>query len=355
MTVKSVFLTYILLVVLPSYLLGAYKIEGRVNLGDEWQPKVYLALIDELSDYYRASSELIVNTGYVEADGSFIIEGNELPDEARFYRLYMMKEQNTEFDACIYLGEDDHNFVHLILDNNSSVSIWADSSFYAPFGNFILRGSKENHLMRELSRLVYPSFRFYQIKFPTELRLSERKLFDDLRTFSDTCSSTLAALAAIVNTDMEAHSVAYANFYNKFAERLEKEMPESRYTQNYMRRLRFYTGYEEQNSGWQLGILLLQSILIIALVGYIIKLRKQLSSSNSKEPPKAPQKIDLAMILTAKESEILNLISQGRSNKEIASELFIELSTVKTHINKIYNKLGVSQRKQAIERFKQGL
>ena len=354
MIAKTVFLTYILISIFSSSLLANYKIEGRVNLGDEWQPKVYLALIDELSDYYRASSELIVNTAYVETDGSFVLEGNELPDQARFYRLYMMKEQNTEFDACIYLGEDDHNFVHLILDNNSSVSIWADSSFYAPFGNFVLQGSKENHLMRELSRLVYPSFRFYQIKFPTELRLSERKLFDDLRMFSDTCSSTLAALAAIVNTDMEAHSVAYANFYNTFAERLEKEMPESRYTQNYMRRLRFYTDFEEKNDAWQWGIILIQSILIIALAGYIIKLRRQLYSPDNQASEVSKQ-VDLATILTAKESEILSLIGQGKSNKEIASELFIELSTVKTHINKIYNKLGVSQRKQAIERFKQGL
>ena len=52
-------------------------------------------------------------------------------------------------------------------------------------------------------------------------------------------------------------------------------------------------------------------------------------------------------ILTQKEKEILQLISDGKSNKEIASLLFIELSTVKTHINKIYSKIGVSNRREA--------
>ena len=37
-------------------------------------------------------------------------------------------------------------------------------------------------------------------------------------------------------------------------------------------------------------------------------------------------------------------IAEGKSNKEIASELFISLSTVKTHINNLYKKLDVSSR-----------
>jgi DNA-binding CsgD family transcriptional regulator len=53
--------------------------------------------------------------------------------------------------------------------------------------------------------------------------------------------------------------------------------------------------------------------------------------------------------LTSKEHSILLSICQGKSNKEIAAENFIELSTVKTHINNIYNKLGVKNRKEAVK------
>lgn len=54
-----------------------------------------------------------------------------------------------------------------------------------------------------------------------------------------------------------------------------------------------------------------------------------------------------AMQLTAREMEIAVLIEQGRSNKEIARTLFIELPTVKTHVHRILEKLGVQRRGQA--------
>lgn len=52
--------------------------------------------------------------------------------------------------------------------------------------------------------------------------------------------------------------------------------------------------------------------------------------------------------LTNQEIKILQLIQKGKSNKEIASELYIELSTVKSHINKLYSKLNIKNRKEAM-------
>lgn len=52
--------------------------------------------------------------------------------------------------------------------------------------------------------------------------------------------------------------------------------------------------------------------------------------------------------LTEREREIANLLAQGRANKEIAQELFISEKTVKNHINRIYSKLGVANRAEAI-------
>ena len=52
--------------------------------------------------------------------------------------------------------------------------------------------------------------------------------------------------------------------------------------------------------------------------------------------------------LTEREGEVMNLLAQGRSNGAIASELFISEKTVKNHINRIYAKLGVTNRAEAI-------
>ena len=60
--------------------------------------------------------------------------------------------------------------------------------------------------------------------------------------------------------------------------------------------------------------------------------------------------------LTKRESEILLLISAGKSNQEIADELFITLKTVKTHVSNILSKLDVEDRTQAaIYAFKHGI
>ncbi|KXH83813.1 response regulator transcription factor [Sporosarcina sp. HYO08] len=60
--------------------------------------------------------------------------------------------------------------------------------------------------------------------------------------------------------------------------------------------------------------------------------------------------------LTEREYEVLLLLAKGKTNQEIADELFIALKTVKTHVSNILSKLEVQDRTQAvIYAFKQGL
>lgn len=56
----------------------------------------------------------------------------------------------------------------------------------------------------------------------------------------------------------------------------------------------------------------------------------------------------LPRALTKRESEILSLITSGHNNREISSKLYISELTVKTHINNIYKKLGITNRMEAI-------
>ena len=52
--------------------------------------------------------------------------------------------------------------------------------------------------------------------------------------------------------------------------------------------------------------------------------------------------------LTTREMEILLLMTEGKTNQEIADELFIALKTVKTHVSNILSKLAVQDRTQAV-------
>lgn len=54
--------------------------------------------------------------------------------------------------------------------------------------------------------------------------------------------------------------------------------------------------------------------------------------------------------LSPRECEILELLASGQSNKEMARSLGISPNTVKTHIARVFEKLGVEKRMQAVEK-----
>ena len=57
--------------------------------------------------------------------------------------------------------------------------------------------------------------------------------------------------------------------------------------------------------------------------------------------------------ITRRELEILELIAEGLSNKEIAERVFVSENTVKTHSSRVFEKLGARRRTQAVQRGKE--
>jgi DNA-binding CsgD family transcriptional regulator len=55
------------------------------------------------------------------------------------------------------------------------------------------------------------------------------------------------------------------------------------------------------------------------------------------------------LAITPREMEILELIAQGMSNREIAGKLFVSENTVKTHSSRVFDKLGARRRTQAVQ------
>jgi len=56
-----------------------------------------------------------------------------------------------------------------------------------------------------------------------------------------------------------------------------------------------------------------------------------------------------ALGITPRELEVLELIAQGLSNKEIAERAFVSENTVKTHLSRVFDKLGARRRTQAVQ------
>jgi len=81
--------------------------------------------------------------------------------------------------------------------------------------------------------------------------------------------------------------------------------------------------------------------------GEILLTAKDLSHLLRGITPETPGMLDLIEPLTDRELEVLRLMATGLPNREIAAILFIAECTVKTHVEHIIGKLGVSDRVQA--------
>jgi len=73
-------------------------------------------------------------------------------------------------------------------------------------------------------------------------------------------------------------------------------------------------------------------------------------SSNNDFTPNEAEIENLS--ISKRELEVLQLMAEGLSNKEIAEKLFVSLNTVKTHSSKVFEKLDVKRRTQAVEKAK---
>lgn len=338
---------YIGLLLFPFICHADYVVQGKVNLSPNWQNQIFLATIDKLDDYYKSDPNNIINVATIDSTGAFVLTGDNLPLQKQYYRLFLIKETSTEFDACLYVGGDDHNFVHIMLDNQTTIELAADPTYTSPFGNYDVNANLENQLMRDLNRLVHPSYYFYEIRFPSELQFSQDKLNRDLVAFADTCSQPLVGLAALHNVDMDHYFEMHADTYSEYGKKLIQKYRDHTYTNDFFRKLRYYQDPEEVKSFWWpilAGFFGLLTLLLFIRNRKLKATIKDLRISSSVPTPK--------IRLTNQEQKILSLIVEGKSNKDIASDLYVEVSTVKTHINKLYSKLKVNNRSEAITRGK---
>jgi LuxR family maltose regulon positive regulatory protein len=88
---------------------------------------------------------------------------------------------------------------------------------------------------------------------------------------------------------------------------------------------------------------------------FLNKLLKTLVSSSGKVWPtkEEMEKLSASASISIREREILQLLSEGYSNREMSKKLSVSESTVKTHLGNIYSKLNVNSRMQAVSLAKQ--
>ncbi|NRB46537.1 MAG: response regulator transcription factor [Saprospiraceae bacterium] len=95
-------------------------------------------------------------------------------------------------------------------------------------------------------------------------------------------------------------------------------------------------------------LMIVASSFLVAIYFAITRRKISSLSDQIKEQSKNRNKEIDALLdgLTERQREVFDLIIAGKTNKEIKTELFIEQSTLKTHINQIYKKLNIRSRSE---------
>ena len=101
-------------------------------------------------------------------------------------------------------------------------------------------------------------------------------------------------------------------------------------------------------------LMVVVSSLLVVIYFQINSRRISRLSNQIKEQSKIKSEGIDALLneLSERQKEVYDLIISGKSNKEIMTELFIEQSTLKSHINQIYKKLNIKSRRELKSKLK---
>ncbi|WP_163707919.1 response regulator transcription factor [Mangrovibacterium lignilyticum] len=332
------------LICLFAQVVSAYEIKGQINITDDWQPRIYLASIQSPENLFVASPEFVINEGMIDTDGNFVLSGQDLPDDSRFYRLYLIRSNSF---AIEFTNDTRRNFIHLLLDNSSQLTIRSQdgSELFAKIqiegseGNKALAGFEDSYFLKRRS--------LNEINTVAKRDFQSQSLNRSIREFVNQSEDPMVGLFALYHIeDRETDFLRNSNFYFDFQERMKSSYPKALYTSVYDDMLNNLVGYRDLvceipkiTKPWRTWIIWGEALVIFMLCLWIWKLKMRQREEDS---------IDYFQLLTDKERKIWEGLAAGKTNKEIAAELFVEISTVKTHINNLYKRLGVSNRKEAI-------
>ncbi len=299
-------------------------VSGFVNFDDSsaWKPKVYLSQVT-LSDAENNPKTKPIAITDIQKNGFFKFDKKYFSDSDKIYQLHVERIRQIVNDTIA-------NKVSFMLSAKDKIEFQKGKQV---FSNYVTtsQADREWQKLKEFeSRLTHQYLQQEEMSKP-------RKGF-----VKDSLQILLVKLVGIkelerkqlLDRDISENETYYLNLLSELK---SSDLTPSTYA-FLERKLAYLTnaGLERKlsQSRWlNLGLFFLTVIFGIAVVKTRRNRRAALVSELSKQ-----------------ELTIRNLILQGKSNKEIANELFISLSTVKTHITNIYSKLNVANRKELLQK-----
>ena len=341
---------FILLLLTFSRGFSQYSFEGQIAENVKGKT-VYLSIIEDYRKLSRPYLEQIIKKASVDSVGHFKFQGNNLSPDNRIYRIHVDECAIETLDSNHFFGKCEYSKSILFIANNKD-TITFPTSFADEILCDITSTNQKSDVFLQIDALKEQmAFDFYDFPSEANRKLNSKKWFKTFQDFGKAIDEPLAELYIydfLSDKRNETYpyylkSLTKNEYYTKLHERLETKYPNTVFTKLYQteiitdQQMVSQNKPDDTNWNWVWGVIISCSMLLNLY--FLFKQRKQ---------RRQHKEITIGK-LTVQEQKIVNEILNDKTNKEIATDLFISLSTVKTHINNLNKKLNVSSREEIKE------
>ena len=300
-------------------------ISGFVNLPakKDWEQKVYLTQI-ELRDLPDITKTKLIAVSPIDKNGFFSFKKELLPDKESIYRLHVRAVEKALKNS---LKSDQL----LLVSKTDEIHFKKGNSIFADYTTTNL-ADKEWQRLRRFERDFYAN---QKKSFQT---LKEARSY---RAFTkDSLQILMVKLISIRELEhkrlLNKDILENPKYYRSLLEELKSsEIAREEYVFLEQRLALLAQEETAKNYEYSVWLNLLLVGIILLLLWLMVRVRRGV-------------KVTTTSPLSRQERNVQTLILEGKTNKEIANELFISVSTVKTHITNIYQKLNIGSRKELL-------
>lgn len=348
----------IFLRIIGIFLLGTisctsqYVFNGQIA-PDASHKTVYLSLVENYRKTSRVYADQILMETQADSLGYFQFKGDNLSDHNSIYRIHTDDCNENANGGSHFFRECSNSKSILFIAKKGDTIRFPLLQNNQPFCE-ITSTNKASELLLKIDAFkeeMILDFMEYESKASLSLNLT--KWFNRFQRYGETINEPLAELYVYdLLSDRRNETYTYYlqdvqsnEYYQDLKNRLQAAYPNSPFTLQFEQEVNLdqalvTLGSTDSQKSFATYLFYGGGALLILFLGYFVttKRKKQFQK----------KAIDT---LTQQELNILNAIRKEKTNKEIATELFISLSTVKTHINNIYKKLNIGTRADVKDMF----
>ena len=323
-----------------------YSFSGQIDT-KKWHDNVYLSIIEDYRKISGVYSEQIIARAKTDSLGYFDFTGSQLENANRIYRIHVDNCFDAEQNQNHFDGHCDDSEEVIFIAKNKDTIVFPFSFDKQMFCDINSTNQKSMVFVKIDSLRDDMRYAFAEYRSEANRKLNNKKWFQTFQEFGKSLDEPIAELyiySFLSNRGNDLHEhyiedLKTNGYYDDLLERLEQRYPNSTYTKQYEAELKS-DEYIISGGGNTSANVWLYILVPIFILSFLLNVYFGLKLKNSPAQKLETNKDHL----TKQEQNILELLLQEKSNKEIADTLFVSVSTVKTHVNNIYRKLHVQSR-----------